>query len=117
MSRALLPVVTLVLAVLVACGHGEKLENRELTVACGMCILKSEPRGCYWAAVIDDKVVPVVGPGVPVDHDSHGPGGMCTMERRAIISGTLDGERIVADRFELLPTDDVVQAPAHDHQH
>ena len=29
--------------------------------------------------VIDDKVVPVVGPGVPFDHDSHGPGGMCMM--------------------------------------
>lgn len=113
------PLATLfvVLGILLACDRGTTFKDRELTVACGLCILKADGRGCYWAAEVDGKVLPVVGPGVPEDHNAHGPGGMCTMRRAAVVDGTLHEERIIADRFELKPAEDLVDAPAHDHKH
>lgn len=103
---------------LLGCGGGTPLERTELTVACGMCIFKLGPsNGCYWAAEVDGGHLPVTGPAIPMDHDSHGPGGMCTMPRTAIVTGTRYEDKIIADVFELQPVTDPVAAPAHSHDH
>jgi len=109
--------ILLGLFALVACNRAAPIEDLELTVACGQCILESVPQGCYWAAEYEGEVLPVIGPGVPVDHDSHGPGGMCTMRRKARIDGTVEGGRIIADRFDLLPAGETAPVTAHSHKH
>lgn len=103
---------------LTGCNFGTPLDKERLTVACGMCIFKIQPpKGCYWAAEVDGGHLPVTGPGIPMDHNSHGPGGMCTMPREAIVTGTRYDDKIVADVFELVPVDNPVPTVAHDHDH
>jgi hypothetical protein len=99
---------------------GVEVPEQTLTAACGMCIFKQPPvAGCYWAIEYEGSYYAVNGP-VPKDHDSHGPEGMCTMPRRAVVAGTIRGEQIFATKFELLPADPSLTpavAPAHDHAH
>jgi hypothetical protein len=103
---------------LVGCNRGTTLHEAELTVACGMCIFELGPsNGCYWAAEVDGGHLPVTGPGIPLDHQAHAPGGMCTMPRRAIVTGTRYDDKIMADVFELVPVTDPKAAPAHTHAH
>ncbi|MEZ4316945.1 MAG: DUF6370 family protein [Myxococcota bacterium] len=111
--------LALLALVLTGCSLGTPLEAQKLTVACGMCIFHVKPpTGCYWAAEVGDETyLPVTGPGVPLDHDAHGPGGMCTQRREAVITGTQYGDKIVADRFELVPVGDPQPGVAHDHAH
>ena len=99
---------------------GTPVPEQVVTAACGMCVFKqTDVAGCYWAVEIDGDYYPVNGP-VPADHDSHGPGGMCTMPRRARVAGKLRSGQLFADVFDLLPLDDgevPVDAPAHEHAH
>lgn len=100
------------------CSRGTPLNEAELTVACGMCVFKLGPsNGCYWAAEVDGGHLPVTGLGIPLDHEAHSPGGMCTMPLKAIVTGTRYDDKIVADKFELVPVTDPVAAPAHTHAH
>lgn len=104
--------------VLLGCSRGTPLVAEDLTVACGMCVFELGPsNGCYWAAEVDGGHLPVTGPGIPLDHDAHGPGGMCTMRRTARVTGTRYADKILADRFELLPAENVGTAPANSHEH
>ncbi len=109
----------MMLALLLAgCVFGTSLDAATLPVACGMCVFKVQPpKGCYWAAEIDGTHLPVTGPGMPLDHDDHGPGGMCTMRREAVISGTRYADKIVADTFTLVPVADPAPGVLHDHKH
>lgn len=103
---------------LAACTLGTPLVDTTLPVACGMCVFKVKPpKGCYWAAAIDGGYLPVTGPGMPLDHDDHGPGGMCTMQREAVITGTQYSDKIIADTFTLVPVSDPKPGVLHDHKH
>lgn len=100
------------------CSRGTALDSETLTVACGMCVFKlGATTGCYWAAEVDGGHLPVTGPGIPMDHQAHAPGGMCTMPRRATVTGTRYDDKIVADRFELLPADPSAKPIPHEHEH
>ena len=103
---------------LLACSSGTSVTHQAFTVGCGMCMFNKPSTGCYWAAKVDDKVLGVGGPGVPTEAElpSHGPGGMCAMERTAYITGTLHEDKIIADVFELVPVDNPTDKP-HDHKH
>ncbi|MCB9670372.1 MAG: hypothetical protein H6736_16290 [Alphaproteobacteria bacterium] len=104
--------------VLLGCSSGTPLDHEEMTVACGMCVFKlGATTGCYWAAEVDGGHLPVTGPGIPMDHDAHGPGGMCTMTRTAKITGTRYDDKIWADSFELVPVDPTGMAVAPEHRH
>ena len=119
MTRRAMPWLLLLLA---ACSRifGVQVPERTVTVACGMCVFHQEPAaGCYWAAEIDGEFYAVNG-RTPPDHDAHGPGGMCTMPRQAVVAGELRGGQLFATRFDLLPLDPAALAapeslPKHQH--
>ncbi len=103
---------------ILGCSRSTPVENQTFTVACGMCVFELGPSsGCYWAAEVDGGYLKVTGPGVPTDHDAHGPGGMCTMRRQAVIDGTRSADMIWAERFELLPAPKTGTAVAPTHRH
>lgn len=98
---------------LAGCGRifGVEVPVQEVTAACGMCVFhQTEVPGCYWAVELDGAYYPVNG-HLPKDHDAHAPGGMCTMPRRAVVSGTLRSGQLFADRFDLLPLDEGAAPP------
>lgn len=101
---------------------GTEITDRTLEVGCGTCQFhRSDHTGCYWAARIDGRVVPVRGDAVPseAEHDSHAPDGMCSMMREAVVSGRLYESHLAATEFELLPADPdaIPEAPTHEHRH
>lgn len=92
-----------------ACGDpGIAVVDREVGAACGSCVLQiPDARGCFWAVEIDGQSYPVSG--VKPSEDmvaAHAEDGMCSVERKAIVSGSIrpDG-RFLATEFELLPWD------------
>ncbi|MEQ1508109.1 MAG: DUF6370 family protein [Myxococcota bacterium] len=82
--------------------------NREVGAACGSCVFHMpDVQGCFWAVDIDGTFYPVGGVHPPDDMAlAHEPDGMCAVERRAVVDGSIrpDG-RFLATRFELLPYD------------
>lgn len=111
------------LTVVTGCAHdpGVIVEAREVPAACGTCVFRMEGMaGCFWAVEIDGAFHPVGGAVPPVDMaEAHGPEGMCSVERRALVSGSVrpDG-RFLATRFELLPYDGSGRTGvSHDHAH
>lgn len=92
-------------------GPDKVVDGEVVPVACGTCIYKiPEGQGCYWAIELDGQHYPMAGT-FPEGHDSHGPEGMCNMERQAKVSGELRGTNFVASSFELLPAKDVPTDP------
>jgi len=115
-----------VMAIAVACSGcepgGEEVADRTLEVGCGTCQLgQTSHPGCWWAAKVDGRVVPVRGDALPSDreHDGHAPDGMCNMTRRAVVSGRLYESHLAVTQFDLLPVDpeDVPDGPTHEHRH
>ncbi len=92
-----------------------------LTVGCGTCMFKQVGgQGCYWAAKLDDDVYPMRGKVLPTEEElpSHGPEGMCTMERTALVTGSVEAGWFNVTAFELLPADPKApKAAPHDHEH
>jgi hypothetical protein len=107
---------------LAACSmiRGTTLEQETVRAACGMCIFgQSSNHGCYWAIEWDGEYYPVNGE-TPIDHESHGPEGMCIIPRQAVVTGLIRGGQLLADDFELLPVnpnDLPAQPRIHQHQH
>lgn len=101
---------------------GTPLEQEEVPAACGMCQFgENAAYGCHWSIAWEGEHYPVNGP-TPSDaeHDAHGEEGMCSVERRARVSGVIRGDRFLADSFELLPFDPSLPqraAGGHDHVH
>ncbi len=100
--------VAMALAVLVltlACRSepGTRISGRTVPVGCAMCIFKMPGvRACLWAVRIDDHYYLAEG-NLPKHHDAHGPEGMCTLEREAVVDGELVHGKFVATRFDLRP--------------
>ena len=92
-----------------AIGCGEppiKVYTREATVACGMCRMgMPSERGCFWAIKLDGKQYTVAG-RMPTNHENHAPDGMCNVDRKATVEGTIVGSTFRAQRFDLKPLDD-----------
>jgi hypothetical protein len=101
---------------------GTALDDQKVTAACGLCIFGvPSNHGCYWSVEWDGEFYPVHGPAPGMDeHDAHGPEGMCTMPRQAVVSGRLRKGKLYADAFELLPVDPnapKLDIPVHEHVH
>jgi len=108
-----------VLLALAACGSGgTEVADRTVEVGCGTCQLEVEGEGCWWAARLDGRAVPVRGDALPEDHDGHAPDGMCNVTRDAVVSGTLYETYFLATKFELQPVDPAALAePVAPHTH
>lgn len=95
-------------ALICACGAAPKgvpIEGRVLTVACAHCIFHMpDVKSCPWAAELDGHYYLLTG-NVPSQHNSHAPGGICTMKRKARIDGVLVNDVIRVARLELLPVE------------
>ena len=109
---------------LTACGEPPPavvVDHQMLPVGCGTCMFQQAGgQGCYWAAKIGDDIYPMKGTALPSEQElpSHGPQGMCTMERAAVVSGEVHGGMLMVRAFELLPADaSARKAAPHDHQH
>ncbi len=102
--------------VLVDCGGepGTKIESRELTIACGMCIFEMPgAENCPFAAEVDGKHYIMRG-RVPHDHLSHAPDGICNMPRRAVVDGEIRGEILHVTRMRMLEPDAIPEHPRFD---
>jgi len=98
---------------------GVEVAEQTLPAACGMCVFKQTAYpGCYWSVAYEGAYYAVNGP-TPQDHDAHAPDGMCSMQREAVVAGTIRGEQIFVSKFELVPVDPsaVPAAGASTHQH
>ncbi|GEM_PF-3555800 len=93
------------------CGEGTvKVHAREAVVACGMCRMgMPSERGCFWAVKLDGEQYTVSGV-TPRDHESHAPDGMCNVDRKATVEGTIAGSTFRATRFDLKPLDGAAPA-------
>ena len=76
--------------------------------------------GASWAARVGDEVYPMRGTALPTEEQlpAHGPEGMCTMERTAVVDGQVHGGLLMVESFQLLPADpDARRADPHQHEH
>jgi hypothetical protein len=92
-----------------------------LEVGCGTCMFKQAGgQGCYWAAKVGDTVYPMKGKALPSEKDlpSHGPEGMCTLMRSAVVTGEVRGGLLYVTAFELHAAEpDAARADPHNHEH
>ena len=89
-----------------------------MTVACGACVFHMpDARGCYWAAEVDGTYYWVQGVDPQPADEGHAPDGMCSMARQAVVGGRLEGDRLIATSWELLPATVVPGSVAPSHAH
>ncbi len=79
----------------------EAIVDRSVEVACGQCQFELEGDGCDLAVRIDGKSYFVDGTGIDDHGDAHAADGFCNSIRRAKVSGHLEGDRFVIEKFEL----------------
>lgn len=100
------------------CARSVEVPEQQAKVACGLCRFHMEgARSCHWAIELGAERYPVVGADTP-GHDSHGPDGMCVMDRQAVVAGRIKRGQFLASKFELLPAEGVdpsAAPPAHEH--
>ena len=119
--RSALVFVVLALGATFGCRSepGTRLQGETVRAACAMCIFKVKGvRACMWAVRIENQYYLAEGK-LPKQHDAHGPEGMCTMEREAVVDGELIHGKFVATRFDLKPAvyvpGQAARAPTHQH--
>ncbi len=79
------------------------IESERLEVSCGQCQLGIPGAGCDLAVRIEGQSYFLDGTSIDEHGDAHGETGFCNCIREAIISGVRQGDRVVVDKFELLP--------------
>jgi hypothetical protein len=97
----------------IGCGSEptQKIEGRELTIACGMCIFEMPgAENCPFAADVDGKYYIMRG-ALPRDHLSHAAEGICNMPRRAIVHGEIRGELLHVSEMQMLDAQGVPEQP------
>ncbi len=81
----------------VAPGALASLENQDIEVGCAVCIYGMEGAdGCALAAKIKGK--PMMVQGVELDMYDHG---LCSVAKRAVVSGKIEGGELVASKVEV----------------
>lgn len=81
-----------------------KAKPRVVDAGCAMCVfhVKGEDE-CRLAVEVDGRPYLVVGTDIDDYGDAHSADGMCTVMRRARVSGEIKNERFVAHQFALEP--------------
>ncbi len=93
------------LALLVGCASTRNAEEFHgiVETSCGECNFKMTGDDCDLAVKIDGKYYFVEGSGVDEHGDAHAADGLCTVVRKAKVSGTIKHGVFYASSFELLP--------------
>ena len=77
---------------------------RTAVAGCASCIFKMDGvTDCVLGVEIDGKHYLVRGSDIDDHGDAHDPRGLCNSARDALVQGAIQGDRFVADRFELKP--------------
>ncbi len=79
------------------------LVDETITVACGSCVFHMKVKGCPWAARLGDSYHLIEG-NVPSDkeHDAHASDGMCSIARKAVVTGKLRDGVLTVTKMRLL---------------
>ena len=110
----------IVLAFATSCGAGTE-EATEITAdqlakgahveaGCGTCLFELAGDACELAVKINGKAYFVDGATLDEFGDAHAEHGLCNAVSEAHVRGKIEGERFVAQTFELITED-------HDHSH
>lgn len=94
------------LALLASCGSLNKSQEPltgEYTVACGMCKLDMTGDACELAIVVDGKSYYVEGTSIHDHGDPDAEDGMCSIKRKAQVTGQIKHGVFVSESFTLLP--------------
>jgi len=100
------------MALIVATGcssPGHRHDARAITeptvveAACGQCLLGKKGKGCDLAIRIDGQSYFVDGVNFDSLGDAHAKDGMCTVIRRAKVTGEIKNQRFAATSFVMLP--------------
>lgn len=76
--------------------------ERTAKAGCATCIFgMKDVTGCKLAVEIDGTPYLVVGSDINDHGDAHAADGMCNAAREAVVTGKIEGDRFVADAFEL----------------
>lgn len=81
-------------------------DDEKIKVGCGSCIFEMEQiEGCPWAAELEGKHYLIEGK-LPTDeeHDLHAADGICNTSREAIVTGKLEGDKLIVSKMELIAT-------------
>ncbi|HSV55959.1 MAG TPA: DUF6370 family protein [Magnetospirillaceae bacterium] len=82
----------------------QKPYSGAVEAGCGMCIFKmKDQKECRMAVKIGDRPYLVGGSAVMDHKDAHGEHGMCSVSRKAVVDGRIEGDRFIATRFALMP--------------
>ena len=79
------------------------IESERLEVSCGQCQFGLQEEGCDLAVRIEGRSYLLDGTSIDDHGDAHSQNGFCNCIREAIVSGELQGDRLVVEKFELLP--------------
>ena len=102
---------------LIGCDRSTPVPEQTARVGCGLCRFRMPgATGCFWAVELGGHHHAVVGP-TPQDHDSHGPVGMCVMDREAVVAGRIKRGQFLATKFELIDTEASASQPVVPHTH
>ena len=81
------------------------LTDEVVEASCGQCQFGADGSGCDLAIRREGKIYWVDGTGIDDHGDAHGDDGLCNCIRKAVVSGSIEGDRIKATSFKLESSD------------
>ena len=99
-----LSLIILSLGLLVSCATTNQKEEftRIVETSCGECNFGMTGNECDLAVKIDGKYYFVEGSAIDQHGDAHAADGLCTVVRKAKVTGRIKGGAFVASSFELI---------------
>ena len=97
--------IGLILVVSIASlGQTKTIKNKNVEASCAQCQFKlKEPAGCDLSIRMNGRIYFVDGTNLDAHGDAHDEDGFCNAIRRANVTGTINGNRILVSRFDLKP--------------
>ncbi|PKP34901.1 MAG: hypothetical protein CVU00_04910 [Bacteroidetes bacterium HGW-Bacteroidetes-17] len=79
-------------------------EGVTVEAACGECQFRLKGDDCELAVRVNGKAYFVDGPDIDDYGDAHAEDGFCNAIKQAKVKGKIEGDRFIAESFELVPT-------------
>lgn len=96
--------IGLVLAIVSGCAVMKTIEVSDETVmaTCGTCVNEMTGDDCFLSITFNGKKYIVDGSTIDGHGDAHAVDGMCNVQRKAIVTGTIKSGVFYATSFELI---------------